>query len=113
MKGAVRTPLPPCFMPFTQNHLEVSIPEILDLANLFVAEAPLKKKVLPPPSEHFDLSVQKQPMGERVNTTDNNSKLRGQKTYFYGHTDIMVHIYSCTIFTYSLRLIKEISPVNF
>ena len=43
---------------------------MIDLANLFVADVPLEKKIKkiwsPSPSEHFEISVQKPPMGERV-----------------------------------------------
>ena len=39
--GAVRPSLA-CFLSLTQNYLEASI--ILDLANLFVSDAPMKKK---------------------------------------------------------------------
>ena len=58
-------------MSFTQNHLGVSIPEILDLANLYVAEAPLKKKsqhfVLTPLIALYKISVLKPPKDGRVN----------------------------------------------
>ena len=39
---ALYAPLP-FFLPVTQNYHEAPIPEILDLANLFVADAPVKK----------------------------------------------------------------------
>ena len=44
--------------------------KILDLANLFVADVPMKKinKKNWLPSEQFEISVQKPPMHERVNT---------------------------------------------
>ena len=43
--------------------------KILDLANIFVADVPIKKNQhiwSPSPSEHYEISVQKPPMHERV-----------------------------------------------
>ena len=42
---------------------------MLDIANLFVADVPIKKKQKiwsPSPSAHFEISVQKPPMHETV-----------------------------------------------
>ena len=55
--GAVRPSLA-FFLPFTQNYHAVPIP---DLANLFVANAPMKKKIyklnFTPLAEHFEIWV--------------------------------------------------------
>ena len=43
--------------------------KIIDLANLFIADVPMKKNQKiwsPSPTEHFEISVQKPLMGERV-----------------------------------------------
>ena len=62
----------PCFLPFIQNYLEAPIPKNSWPCKRFGCRCLYEKKSknvvlpIPPPSEHFEISVQKPPMDGRV-----------------------------------------------
>ena len=70
--GALYVPPPPLFfcllLKISWGNLYL---EILDLASLFVADAPIYKEKekfsFTPSFEHFEISIQKPPVHERVN----------------------------------------------
>ena len=66
MEGALYAPTPPFVFTCYSKYLK-----ILDFANLFVADAPMKKKIkkfsFTPLSEHFEIWVWKPAMDVNVN----------------------------------------------